>query len=372
VTTPVDPPPLFTPIRVGAVESPNRIVMAPMTRRRAGPDGAPTSLNALYYAQRAAAGLIVGEATVIGPDAGGIPGSPGIYAPAHVLGWRRVADAVHDAGGRIFLQLWHAGRVSHPDWIGGVVPCAPSEVALEGSLPGRPDARYPRPRELDGTGLSDIVSTFARATRYAREAGCDGVEIHAAQGYLLDQFLRDSTNRRKDEYGGPPENRARLLLEVVDAVATAWSPERVGVQVSPTSTLHGMSDADPEGLFGVVAERLSPFGLAYLHVHEPIGGTVENRVAPSLQKRFRGPLILNGSYDAGTAAAAVAAGRADLISFGRPFIANPDLPARFRTGAALSLPDRGTFYGGGAEGYTDYPTADGRIVGLGPAAGPRD
>lgn len=346
---------LFTRVYVGELELPNRIVMAPMTRRRAGPGGTPTPLNALYYAQRASAGMIVSEAAVVTPGGAGVPGSPGIYSDTQAEGWTRVADAVHDAGGRIWLQLWHAGRVSHPGWLGGARPIAPSPVAVDGQLTAPPNGPYPIPRPLEKAELADIADAFAIGARLARKAHFDGVEIHAAQGYLLDQFLRLSANQRGDEYGGRPDDRARLLLEVVEAVSSAWAPERVGVQVSPRSPLNSMSDPDPVGLFTVVARRLSPLGIAYLHVHEPLDSAPPH-VAIPMREEFRGTFILNGGYDGASAAAAVTGGRADLVSFGRPFIAHPDLPARLARRVPLRAPDPTKFYGGGAEGYTDYPT----------------
>lgn len=355
-----DRAPLFQPLRAGALELANRVVMAPMTRRRAGEGGVPTELNARYYAQRATAGLIVSEAAVVEPGAGGVPGSPGIHTDAQVEGWRGVVEAVHGKGGLIVAQLWHAGRVSHPDWLDGAQPVAPSPVAVAGELPGPPGGPCPEPRALEVRELPGVARAFAAAAARARDAGFDGVEIHAAQGYLLDQFLRASANRRRDAYGGSPQNRIRLLLEVVGAVAESWAADRIGVQVSPTSSLNDMSDPDPVGLFSLVAERLAPVGIAYLHVHEPVDGQAGRpRVAPHVRERFPGVLMLNGGYDGASATRAVAGGGADLISFGRSFIANPDLPRRIEAGAPLRRPDPRTFYGGGAEGYTDYPALDG-------------
>lgn len=351
-----DMAPLFQPLRAGALELASRVVMAPMTRRRAGKGGEPTSLTAQYYAQRATAGLIVSEAAVVEPGAGGVPGSPGIHTEEQVEGWRGVVDAVHGEGGLIVTQLWHAGRVSHPDWLSGAQPVAPSPVAVAGELPGPPGGPYPEPRPLEVRELPGVVQAFVNAAARARDAGFDGVEVHAAQGYLLDQFLRASANRRRDAYGGSPERRVRLLLEVVDAVADSWAPGRVGVQISPTSPFNDMSDPDPVGLFSLVAERLATVGIAYLHVHEPVDGQAGGpKVAPYVRERFPGVLMLNGGYDGVTATRAVAGGAADLISFGRPFISNPDLPRRLEMGAPLRRPDPRTFYGGGAEGYTDYP-----------------
>lgn len=346
---------LFTPWRLGPLQLRNRVVMAPMTRRRARPDGSPTPLMARYYAQRAGAGLIVAEATTVAPDAGAYPGSPGLHDDAHVAAWRAVTDAVHARQGRIFAQLWHAGRATHPDFLPpGALPVGPSAVAADARLRGR-DESFPVPHALTRPEIDAIVARFGAAAARARAAGFDGVELHAGHGYLIDTFLRDVSNRRDDEYGGSPANRARLLLRVVAAASDAWAADRVGVQVTPTGRLHGMSDSAPGALFRHVAERLAPLGLAYLHVHEPIdlpGGAL---LTASMRAVWPGTLMVNGGYTGRSGAAAVAEGAADLVSFGRPFIANPDLPERLRSGAPLAEPDPATFYGGDAAGYTDYP-----------------
>lgn len=346
---------LLEPARVGSLELPNRIVMAPMTRRRSGRAHVPSPLAATYYAQRATAGLIVSEASLV--DAGGAsyPGSPGIYDEAHVAAWSIVTRAVRQAGGRIFLQLWHAGRFSDPAFLGGALPVAPSTVALRGELRlpggGRP---FVSPRALDTGEISTLVRAFADGARRALAAGFDGVEIHAAQGYLIDQFLRDGTNRRDDAYGGSLERRARFLVEVTEAVCAVVGAPRVGVQLSPTSTLGDMSDSDPEATFCHAAAALDALGVAYLHVFEPIAEGP--RLSPALRAAYRGAFIANGGYDGVTAGAAVAHGEADLVSFGRAYIANPDLVLRLAEGAPLASPDPATFYGGDARGYTDYPT----------------
>jgi N-ethylmaleimide reductase len=348
---------LLSPVHLGPYELRNRIVMAPMTRRRAGSGDVPTQAMATYYAQRASAGLIVSEATLVSPTGASYPGSPGIYADVHAAAWRPIAAAVHHRGGRIFLQLWHAGRVSHPSMLpGGGRPVAPSAIAIRGEIATPADEEpFPTPRALDPSEIREIVVQFAEAARRARDAGLDGVEVHAAQGYLIDQFLRDGSNRRNDDYGGPVEHRARLLLEVLGAVCRVWDGARVGVQLSPRSALNDMRDSDPVGTFGYVAGRLNEFGLAYLHVFEPVGpDAAGDRVTPRLRAVFRGTLIANGGYDRGTAEFAIDSGAADLVSFGRPFIANPDLPERFAAGAPLNQPDPATFYDGGERGYTDY------------------
>jgi N-ethylmaleimide reductase len=349
---------LLTSIRLGPYELRNRIVMAPMTRRRADPDGAPTSPTATYYAQRASAGLIITEASLVSAMGASYPGSPGIYSDAQAAAWGRVARSVQARRGRIFLQLWHAGRVSHPSMLpGSAVPVAPSAIAIRGEIATASGTEpFPTPRALEPSEIRQIVAQFAMAARRAREAGLDGVEVHAAQGYLIDQFLRDGSNTRVDAYGGSVEGRARLLLEVLEAVCGVWSPGCVGVQLSPTSLLNDMRDSDPAGTFGHIAARLNGFGLAYLHVFEPLGPEPpEARMTPRLRAAFRGALIANGGYRGETAEAAIASGAADLISFGRLFIANPDLPERFAVGAPLDEPDPATFYGGGERGYTDYP-----------------
>jgi N-ethylmaleimide reductase len=290
--------------------------------------------------------------------------SPGIYNAAQVQGWLKVTRAVHAAGGRIFLQLWHMGRASHPDFQpDGGLPVAPSAVAIRGEIHTYEGQKpYPVPRALETREIAGVVEDYARATRLAREAGFDGVEIHAANGYLIDQFLRDCSNQRTDQYGGPVENRARFLLEVTRAVTNAWTPGRVGVRFSPTGGFNDMRDSAPEEIFGFAAEQLNAFGLAYLHVSEPLPGhplaTDLPAVAPLLRQKFKGPFILNGGYNAELGGAAISGGAADLIAFGVPFLANPDLVERFRTGAPLNAPDFSTFYFGGAKGYADYPALE--------------
>lgn len=353
---------LFTPFTLGGLELPNRILMAPLTRCRTGLDRVPNDIMVEYYRQRAAAGLIITEATIVSPQGAGYVNTPGIYNARQVEGWQRVTDTVHAEGGRIFLQLWHTGRSSHPDFQpGGALPAAPSPVAIRGELHTYTGKKpYPTPRALEIHEIPGIVAAFANGTRLAREAGFDGVEIHAANGYLIDQFLRDGTNHRTDEYGGSVQNRARFLLDVTEAVVNAWQPERVGARLSPTGAFNDMRDSDPATTFGYAAAQLNRFGLAYLHVTEPLPGhpmaTDLPPVAPLLRRTFTGPFIINGGYDARTGAHAIDEGQADLVAFGVPFLTSPDLVERFRIGAPLNPPDFDTFYQGGAKGYTDYPT----------------
>lgn len=357
------PRPVLTPVQVGALALPNRVVLAPLTRNRAL-DTLPNALMAEYYAQRASGGLLIAEATQIVPEGQGYPNTPGIHSDAQVAGWRLVTDAVHAKGGRIVLQLWHVGRISHPSLI-GTTPIAPSAIRPAGQVytsAGMQD--YVTPRALETAELPGVVAAYVHAARQAKAAGFDAVEVHGANGYLLDQFLRSSTNHRTDAYGGSVENRARLLLEVVDAVVQVWGADRVGVRLSPVNPFNDISDADPEATFGYVASALGARGLAYLHVIEPVAAghpmcSTHARLSPALKRAFGGTFIANGGYDAARADAAIAAGEADLISFGVPFLANPDLPARFAADAPLNAPDVATFYGGGAQGYTTYPALAG-------------
>jgi N-ethylmaleimide reductase len=345
---------LLRPVKVGALELPNRIVMAPMTRRRAGPGHLASPLAPTYYAQRATAGLIVSEAAMVAPGGASYPGSPGICDEAQASAWRGVAGAVHALGGRIFLQLWHAGRFSDREFLAGAMPVAPSAIALRGELRLPSGTRpFTTPRALATEEIPVLVRVFADAAVRAMAAGFDGVELHAAQGYLIDQFLRDGTNQRDDAYGGSVERRARFLLEVTQAVCGVVGASHVGVQLSPTSTLGDMSDSNPEATFGHAAQRLGALGVAYLHVFEPLAPGA--RLTPLLRAKFKGPLIANGGYDGTTAAAAIERNEADLVSFGRAFIANPDLVKRIAGGGPVATPDPSTFYGGDARGYTDYP-----------------
>jgi len=353
---------LFSPFRLGPLDLPNRIVMAPMTRNRAGPGNVPTALNAAYYAQRAGAGLIISEGSQVSPQGLGYPGTPGIHSAEQIAGWKVVTDAVHAASGRIFLQLWHVGRISHPSLQpGGALPVAPSAIAPAGqawTLDGMKP--YVTPRALETAEISAIVAQFQWAAAKAKSAGFDGVEVHAAHGYLIDQFLRDSTNRRTDRYGGSAANRARLLLEVMAAVAGEWGPERVGVHLSPTNlAFNDISDSDPAATFSTVVRALDRLRLGYLHLVEP-GPADPIGPGPRLDAKFfrpqwRGALVANKAYDVARANSVLGSGAADLVSFATLFIANPDLPQRLRRGGPFNAAERKTFYGGGPAGYTDYP-----------------
>jgi len=356
---------IFSPLRLGPLQLPNRIVMAPMTRNRAGRGNAPGPLNATYYAQRTSAGLIISEATQISPQGLGYPGTPGIHSPEQVAGWKGVTDAVHAAGGRMFLQLWHVGRISHPllqpD---GALPVAPSAIAPTGQAM-TPDGMKPfvTPRALATPEIAGIVEDYRYAARNARAAGFDGVELHGANGYLIDQFLRDGANRRTDRYGGDALNRARFLIEITEAVVGEWGAERVGVRLSPTNPFNDMRDSNPAATFATAVGELNRFGLAYLHVVESAAGdpmpTGEVPDIRFFRKLWRGALIGNKGYNLERANAAIRDGCADLVSFAVLFLANPDLPIRFRRGGSFNPPDRKTFYGGAAAGYTDYPPIGG-------------
>jgi N-ethylmaleimide reductase len=362
-------PGLFTPLQLGSLSLPNRVIMAPLTRART-PDSVPGKLQQVYYGQRASAGLIISEATNISPTARGYVYTPGIWSDEQEAGWKGVVEAVHAKGGRIALQLWHVGRVSHemvqPD---GQPPVAPSALKGEGAMcfvefEDGTAGQHPTstPRALETGELPGIVEDYRQAAVRARRAGFDMVEVHAANAYLLNQFLATGTNKRTDQYGGSLENRARLVLEVVDAVAEVFGPERVGIRLTPFIELFGLTDDEPEEMACYLADELSRRGLAYLHFNEPnwAGGdiTFPEGFRDKMRQRFKGRLIYCGNYDAERAQARLDDNTADAVAFGRPFIANPDLPERFRVGAALNEPDPGTFYGGAEQGYTDYPLLD--------------
>jgi len=353
-------PDLFTPFALGELELPNRIVMAPLTRRRAGTGKVPTALYAQYYAQRASAGLIISESTEIDPSSAGDPPTrPGLFNDVQTEGWRGVTDAVHAAGGRIVVQLSHLGRAAHPSMrLDGSDPVAPSAIAARGTVFTALGAQpYAMPRALRTDEVPVVVGHFAEAARRARLAGFDGIELHGANGYLIDQFLRDGSNQRNDRYGGNIANRTRFLIEIVEAVLGIWQPAQIGLRLSPFGTFQDMRDSDPAGLFGGVATALAPYRLGYLHVVNPAGpGTVDERqLIADLKAAFGGSFILGGGFSHASASAAIAERAADLIAFGEAFLANPDLPERFRRNAGLNKPERATFYGGGERGYIDYP-----------------
>jgi N-ethylmaleimide reductase len=357
-------PELFEPTAFGAIEAGNRILMAPLTRNRAKPDGTPGELAAEYYSQRASAGLIVTEATQISPTGKGYINTPGIHDEGHVAAWKKITDAVHQAGGKIVLQLWHVGRISHtslqPD---GQQPVAPSAIrAKSQTFTEEGPTDVSEPRALSIGEIRTIINDYRQAAENAKRAGFDGVEVHGANGYLIDQFLRDGSNHRDDAYGGPIPNRIRFLDEVVEAVVGIWGAGRVGVRLSPTGSFNDMHDSDPASLFTAAVQRLNRFGLAYLHVVETFPGEDQSdddkAVIVALREAWNGQYIANGDYDAKSGAAAIKEGKVDAIAYGRPFLANPDLPARFRQNAPLNEPDQETFYGGDEHGYTDYPTLD--------------
>ncbi len=356
-------PSLFDPLRIGAITAPNRIFMAPLTRARATPDHVPTALMVEYYSQRASAGLILSEATGISPQGLGWPFAPGLWSPEQVAGWKPVTAAVHAAGGRIFAQLWHMGRLVHPSFPGRGQPVSASATTAPfkahtyaGKQP------YTEARALRLDELPGVIDDYRTAARHAIEAGFDGVQVHAANGYLIDQFLRDKTNLRTDAYGGSIENRTRLLREVTRAVADTVGADRTAVRLSPNGESQGVNDSDPEALFRAAAAALSEIGIAFLELREPafdgtFGKAERAPLAPLIREAFAGPLVLNSDYDAARAEAALAAGLADAVSFGRPFLANPDLPRRLAEHLPLTKDDMRTWYSQGPEGYVDYPFA---------------
>jgi N-ethylmaleimide reductase len=360
---------LFDPVKVGPYTLSNRIVMAPMTRSRAGAGFVPTDLMVKYYSQRASAGLIVTEATQISPQGIGYVHTPGIYSKEQVEGWRKVTRAVHQAGGRIFLQLWHVGRISNrtlqPD---NQLPVAPSAIAPEGQSMALDYSmvNYEAPRALETREIAGIVEDYRKAAENAKEAGFDGVELHGANGYLIDQFLRDGTNQRTDQYGGSVENRARFLIEVTEAVVSVWGGERVGLRLSPSGAFNSMHDSNPRAIFGYVAKALERFNLAYLHFVRATpsdnvpGGPID---ADFFRPLFRNPIIAaSGFTDKAQAETVVKSGNTDLVAFATLFISNPDLPARLKQNAPLTPADRATFYGGDAKGYTDYPSLEAAVA----------
>jgi len=350
---------LFTPIRLGDIELPNRVVMAPLTRNRAGqPGNVPQPINATYYAQRASAGLIITEGAPISEMAHGYPDTPGIHSAAQIAGWKRVTDTVHAKGGRIVLQLWHVGRISHPSLLpDGALPVAPSAIKPAGkAFTRRGRMEFVTPRALEAWEIPGLIESFRIAADNAKSAGFDGIEVHGANGYLLDQFLRDGSNHRTDRYGGSIANRARLLQEVLMVVCEVWGAGRVGVRISPLNQYNDMRDSNPQALFNGVADALRPFGLAYLHVMErDVHGSELPFDFDELRRRFGGRYMANGGYDKQRANASIATRRADCVAFGNAYIANPDLVERYAQDAPLNVADPSSFYGGREQGYTDYP-----------------
>jgi N-ethylmaleimide reductase len=349
---------LFQPLQVGPLTLPNRIIMAPLTRCRTVHEHIPTPMMAEYYAQRASGGLIIAEATMAMEGNSAFWKEPGIYSPAQVEGWQLITDTVHNAGGRIFLQIWHGGRACHPLLNNGAQPVAPSPIAITDDTVNTPEGKQPYvvPRELRDDELPGIVAGFKHAAEQAKAAGFDGIEVHGANGYLLDQFLRDGSNKRIGPYGGSVENRARLLLEVVEAVSSVWGSDRVGLRISPLNSFNSMIDSDPVGLASWLATRLNDCHLAYLHLmRSDFYGKQQGDVVTPVRARYQGVLIANMGYTGEEAEAAIAAGQLDAVAFGTAFLANPDLPARIQAGAPLNQPNPETFYTPGPEGYIDYP-----------------
>jgi len=346
-------PTLLDPLRIGAWELPNRVLMAPLTRCRAVEERVPNALMAEYYTQRASAGLILAEATSVSPMGVGYPDTPGIWSAPQVEGWRRITRAVHEQGGRILLQLWHVGRISDPVYLRGELPVAPSAIAPAGHVSLiRPKKPYVTPRALRSDEIPGVIETYRQGAENALAAGFDGVEIHGANGYLPDQFLQDKTNRRDDAYGGPVENRARFLMEATDAAISVWGADRVAVHLAPRGDAHDMGDSDPEATFLYVARELGRRKIAFICARESLGA---NRLGPKIRAASGIPLIANEEFTLESGNGVLAAGEADAVAFGNLFIANPDLPRRFREKAPLNLPDPETFYSSGPEGYTDYP-----------------
>ncbi|NIJ50193.1 alkene reductase [Rhizomicrobium electricum] len=350
-------PSLFDPLKAGALELPNRIVMAPLTRTRATPDGrVPVPLMAEYYRQRASAGLIITEATSVDPMGVGYPRTPGIWSDEQTEGWKQVTKAVHEAGGRIVLQLWHVGRISDPLYLNGATPVSASAVQPKGHVSlVRPEKAYVTPRALELDEIPGVIAAYKKGAENAKKAGFDGVELHGANGYLLDQFLQDTTNKRTDKYGGSIENRARLMLEAVDAAAEVWGADRVGLHLAPRADSHDMGDSDRLATFSYVAREARKRGLAFLCARE---ARKDDSIGPRLKDEFGGVYIVNEGFDKASAERALKDGIADAVAFGKLIIANPDLVERFRTGAPLNEWNAATFYAPGAEGYTDYPALE--------------
>lgn len=344
---------LFTPLNLGNLVLKNRIIMAPLTRGRAeNPGRVPNDLMVEYYAQRASAGLILTEATAVTPGGVGYANTPGIWSDEQVEGWKKITQAVHQKGGVIFLQLWHVGRISHAMFLNGDTPVAPSAIQPSGHVSlVRPETPYPVPRALELSEIKDLVAAYKKGAENAKKAGFDGVEIHAANGYLIDQFLQDSTNKRLDTYGGSIENRARFLLDITDAISEVWDNQRIGVHLSPRMDAHNMGDSDPKALFTYVAKELGQRRIGFICAREYVA---ENSLLEGLKDAFGGLYFANEGFDLNSASALLAEQKADAVAFGKLFIANPDLPERFAQNADLNKPDASTFYQGGKKGYTDY------------------
>ncbi|MEM6902146.1 MAG: alkene reductase [Pseudomonadota bacterium] len=355
---------LFEPLSIGSIEVPNRVLMAPLTRNRAHPDGTPAEMAVEYYRQRAGAGLIFTEATQVSAMGKGYINTPGIYTNGHAAAWKKITDAVHGAGGKIAIQLWHVGRISHTSLLpDGAQPVAPSAIQAKSQTfieTGMVDVS--EPRALSVEEIKATVGDYRRAAALSKQAGFDGIEIHAANGYLLDQFIRDGSNKRDDAYGGSAENRARLLKEVTEAVLEVWPADKVGLRLSPTGGFNDMADSDPAATFSTVVKELEPYGLAFLHMVEQFPGeestAADKAIIKAVRDAWSGAYIANGGFEAVDAVEAISSGHVDAVTFGRPFISNPDLPTRFAKGATLTPPDGDTFYGGDQKGYTDYPTLD--------------
>lgn len=362
------PSQLFRSLEAGALSFPNRVFMAPLTRNRAGEGNVPGDMNAEYYRQRASAGLIITEATQVTPKGQGYPRTPGIHSDAQVQGWKKVTDAVHEEDGQIVLQLWHVGRISHSSFHDGEKPVAPSAIKPEGeTLTANMEMKpFETPRALETDEIAEVVEQYRHGAEQAKAAGFDGVEIHAANGYLVDQFLRSGTNERTDRYGGSLVNRLRFLNEVIEAVVDVWGADRVGIRFSPLASFNSMSDEDPEETFTAAAGLAEDAGLAYVHLVEPwepkppvdAEDDEVSQVFSSIREAYSGALVVNGNYDDESAKAAIEKGYADAVAFGRSFLANPDLPRRIREQLPINVPDQDTFYNGDEHGYTDYPTWD--------------
>lgn len=352
---------LFSPIQIGKMSLKNRVIMAPLTRCRSVEENVPNDLMATYYAQRASAGLIISEATQISTQGIGYPCTPGIHTQAQVEGWKKVTKAVHDKDGVIFLQLWHVGRISHSAYHGGALPVAPSAIKPTGEVYTFEGMKeYETPRALEINEIKEIVKDYARAAKNAIEAGFDGVEIHGANGYLIDEFLRDGTNIREDAYGGNIENRSRFLFEVIDAVTAEIGADKTGLRLSPSGTFNDMTDSDPQTHFTYVCEKLNDYGLAYLHIVDALEGDIRHGAnvveLSTLRDAYKGVLITCGGYDKQRGNTVIEDHQADAVAYGTLFISNPDLPERFKINADLNEPDTNTFYTQDEKGYTDYPT----------------